>query len=399
MDGPTRARICLLRGRALEQRGDAADAAVAFQAACEADPRCAEGALSAARLRRGLGEWREAADVLIQFIARAPEDAVRLTAPALHQLGRLLAGPLEDVEGAIEVYRGALESDETLTEAREALADLLIHRSDHWPEAAGRHRDLLARNPVRLASLRGLLRIARGQERGEDVSTGLSILRALGVATPDERIEAPGRPPRATAPRPALEDDLFEAVRRASSEVAAEIAEALGVGASNDFESDAADPVARFRARITAAEGRLAAPALVPLTTPEVGEALVLVAQIAWEVEDLSGDGHLINALSQSMTRRARKRVRKTLGKFAADDVAGIDFDVWRTQLRGLASATALDDGDAELRTAFLAWLVVDDPDAARGIQPESDLREQVAACPEARALLDQVIQAWLAGF
>ncbi|MGI9432972.1 MAG: tetratricopeptide repeat protein, partial [Myxococcota bacterium] len=217
LDGPTHARLSLLRGRALEQRGAADDAAVAFQSACEADPRCAEGALSAARLRRSLGEWQDAANVLQRFVERAPEDATRLAAPALHQLGRLLAGPLEDVEGAIAVYRGALESDPELEEAQDALADLLVHRSAHWDEAADRHRELLARNPARLASLRGLLRIARGRENPDRIAAGLSILRALGVATPDERIEAPARPPQASGARPSLGDPLSEAIRRAAA--------------------------------------------------------------------------------------------------------------------------------------------------------------------------------------
>jgi tetratricopeptide (TPR) repeat protein len=396
MDGGTRARLLLLRGRALEQRGDAADAAKAFASACGADPRCAEGALSAARLLRGLGEWKDAADVLQQFVANAPEDASMRTAPVLHQLGRLRAGPLEDVEGAVQVYRGALDSDPELMEAQEALADLLIHRSDSWREAVDRHGRLLEINPVRLASLRGMLRVARGTNREEATASGLAVLRALGVATPDERIQAPNRPHRASGTKPALPDPLFEAVRRAAMEAAPEIAEALGVGAPTEQTADAADPVARFRARITTAEGRLAAPALVPLQTDELGEALLLVAQLATEVEELNGDGNLINALSQSMTRRARKRVRKALGDFNAAEVAEIDWDRWRAELRALASATALDDGDAELRTAFLAWLVVDDPDGARAIQPESDIRDRVAAQPEARALLSQVVRTWL---
>ncbi len=396
MDAGTRARLSLLRGRALEQRGDASEAAQAFQTACESDPRCADGALSAARLKRGLGEWRGAADVLANFIERAPVDASRLVAPAQHQLGRLLAGPLEDLEGAIRVYRDALDSDPDLSEAQEALADLLIHRSECWDEAVERHQHLLYAHPTRLASLRGLLRVARGRNRPAAVSSGLSILRALGVATPDERIEAPGRPPQATSARPALADERSEAVRRVAIEVAAEIAEAMGVGASPVAPGDAADPLARFRARITAAEGALSAGALVPLATEEVASVLTLTAQIAHEAETLTGDGHLLNALSESLTRRARKRIRRALGSVTAEEVAAMDFDAWRADLRALATAVALDEGDAELRTAFVAWLADDDPEAGQAIQPESDIRERVTAHPETRALLQQVTRTWL---
>ena len=396
MDGATRARLCLLRGRALEQRGDARDAADAFGAACRADPRCAEGALSSARLLRGLGEWRAAADVLDSFVSQVPDDAARLTAPAQHQLGRLLAGPLEDVEGAIRVYRDALDSDPQLAEAREALADLLVHRDACWDEAVARHRELLDQNPTRLASLRGLLRIARGRKKAGPVASGLAILRALGVATPDERIEAPARPAAANAARPALADPLAEGVRRMALEVADEIAEAFGVGSPDGASGVAADPTARFRARITAAEGRLAAPALVPLPTDDVAEALTLVARFANEAEELSGDGNLVNALSRSLTRRARKRVRKALGGCTAEDVAAMDFAAWRSELRALATACALDEEDVELRTAFMAWFAADDPNAGHAIQPESDIRDRINASPEAKALLRQVVRTWL---
>ena len=397
LDASEQARISLLRARALEQRGDAREAAEAFAFACEADPRCTEGALSAARLLRGLGSWQDAADALRRFIETAPEDAGSACAPALHQLGRLLAGPLEDVEGAIEVYRDALARDGSLGEAQEALADLLVHRPAHWDEAIARHRDILAEQPARLASLRGLLRIARGREKADATACGLSILRALGSATPNERIEAPARPPRTLPGKPALTDPVHEAVRKAAVEAASEIAQALGVGNTPvGGDPEASDATSRFRSLATEAERRLAAAALVPLPTSEVGETLVLLAELATEVESLSGDGNLVNALSAALPRRARRRVRKALGDVDAEQIATIDWEAWRTELRGLAAAAALADGDEELRTAFLASLQGEDADGTRDLAPESDIRERVAACGETRALLRHVTAAWL---
>jgi Tfp pilus assembly protein PilF len=394
LDATDHARIALLRGRALEQRGDAGDAAEAFAGAAEHDPRCAEGALSAARLRRGLGSWQDAAAVLERFVERAPADAGSLIAPALHQLGRLRAGPLEDVEGAVAVYRRALEADPELQEAKEALADLLVHRPKAWDEAITRHRTLLAEHPTRLASLRALLRIARGRANDPATATGLALLRALGSATPDERIEAPARPPIELARRPRLATELGEAVRRMAQETASEIGEALGVGTPSQPEDAASDPIARFRQRVTTAAGALGAPALVPLPLEEVGAVLRLTAELGHEQEGVTGDGHLVNALSSSLTRRARRRIRKALGSVTASEVAALDVAAWRADLAAVAGAAVIDAGEADLRTAFLAW-IGNVASSAAAIPPESDIREAVAASPEARAFLWRAVEAW----
>ena len=63
-DPEVRSHLALVQGRVLEGRGDLREAAAAFGAAASLS---AESALSAARLLRGLGEWRDAADSLRAF--------------------------------------------------------------------------------------------------------------------------------------------------------------------------------------------------------------------------------------------------------------------------------------------------------------------------------------------
>lgn len=396
-DLPARSRLEVLRGRALEQLGDLRGAAEAFAEASLASPRASEAALSGARLLRGLGEWQAAADMLRGFVERAPDDARAQRASALHQLGRLLAGPLEDVDGAVEVYRQAIELDGDHREGKEALADLLLHRPRHWDEAIARHRDLLAGDPTRLASLRGLLRIARGRGNAGAASAGLVLLRALGSATAEESREAPARLPFAIAGKPALGDARFELARRLAQEMASELAEALG-GAERPATSSAdAEASARFRAAVTAAEGQLSAPALVPLATPELASALTLLAEIGAEVETVSSsDGGLVNALSRAIGWRAKKRLRRVLEGHTPEEIASIDFAAWRSALRGLAGATVVDRGESSLRDSFVAWIQADAPEGARSLPPEADLRALVAAQPEAREQLRLAIAAWL---
>ncbi len=396
-DVPERSGIALIRARALEKHGSRREAAECYREATRIDSTCDEGALSGARLLRCLGEWREAADVLSSFVDSHPDDRSVRVAPALHQLGRLLAGPLEDVGGAIEVYRRAIAADPELRDARVALAELLAHRPECWNEAIQQHRDLLHDEPFRLTSIRALLRISHGRGSEAAIGVGLALLRALGAATPEERIEAPVRPPVSLANEPSMGDPTWEAARRIAREAARELGEAFGVGnGSEGARNQALDPMAGFRAAVTAAEGELAAPALVPLPTSELGSAVSLVAQLALDVPCVSADGGLVNSLSSSLGRRARRRVRKTLGEIEAASIASIDFEAWRAALRGLASALAMESSQVDFRVALTAWLQPADGDDPQAIPPEADVSQRVAASPEASALLRSVIGAWV---
>lgn len=391
-----RSRIALVAARALEQRGALREAAEHYRIACAANPRGSEAALSAARLLRGLGEWRSAADLLQAFLAAAPADAGALTAPVQHQLGRLLAGPLESLDAAALAYRAALVADPELTEAREALADLLVHRPALWEEAITRHRELLALDPVRVASLRALLRVARARGHDIAVASALALLRALGLATPDERQEATARLPIPLERKPRFSTPVWETARALAQEAAEEIGQALGVGSSGAGDPRGlANPVARFRAEVTAAEAALSAPALVPLSVEQLGETITLVAQLTAEAEGVSGDGHVVNALAEALGRRARKRLKRVLGETSAHEIAAIDFSAWRAELRGLASVAVLASTEIDLRSAFLAWVVADDPEGAQRETADGNLCPRVAASPEARALLGRLIDSW----
>jgi hypothetical protein len=157
--------------------------------------------------------------------------------------------------------------------------------------------------------------------------------------------------------------------------------------------------MAAFRAAVVTAEGELSAPALVALPTPELGSTITLVAQLALEVSCSSAEGGLMNALSSSLGRRARRRVRKALGEIDAAAIASIDYEAWRADLRGLASARVLESSDVEFRLALTAWLQSGDSgdgDDPQNIPPEADVSQLVAARPEALALLRSVIGAWV---
>jgi len=395
-----RGPLALIRARALEQRGEAEAAAEAWGQAAAALPRSSEAALAQARLLRGLGLWSAAADALEAFAARHPGDAAGELSEVLHQLGRLLAGPLESLDRALAVYRRAIALSPERAELRGALAELLSHRPAEWEEARAHYEILLDADPTNPRWLRGALRAAERRRSEAGVAAGLRILRALGSATPEEcqAVLPAGRPP--IADRFELDSPLFEKLRRVAMDCAGEIAAALRVSgaAPAPAASDAAGPSA-LRAASLAAEARLAAAALLPLPDARVGEVLGLVAQMALAPDQVRGDGQLVNALGQALGRRSQKRVRQLLEGESAATIERLDWGAWRSELRALAMAQALDEGRRDLR-AGLALLACDagerDPaDLLEG----ADLTLLVATSPAATALLRLAVRGWLRAF
>ena len=276
---PERASLAMLRARVLERGGEPQLAAEAFGVAAEADPRSIEAAVSAARLLRTQGQWRAASAALAAFAARHPGDDPAGLADVFDQLGRLRAGPLEDVDGAIQAYRHALQLEPERTATRTALAQLLSQRPGDWPEALRHHRAALEADPTVAASLRAVLRIAEGSGLQEAAAQGRAILRALGVASAADPEDAPAALARSLAADGKLADPLAETVRQIAQQAAGEIAAALDSSPALASAAGSGD-VAAFRSAALAAQGRLTAPALLPLNAAQQGEVLKLVASL-----------------------------------------------------------------------------------------------------------------------
>jgi hypothetical protein len=146
------------------------------------------------------------------------------------------------------------------------------------------------------------------------------------------------------------------------------------------------------------AEGRLSAPALLPLPTRELRELLLVVATLALEADDVHASGRFVNALTAALGRRARRGLRRLLDGVPLATLSSVDFAAWRSELRGLAAAVALDETGGDLRTAFVA-LAADSGERTAPLAPTADLSALVAGSPEARGLLRRAIRAWLAKF
>jgi len=393
-DAPERAALAALRGRALERLGEARLAAEAFGVAAAADPRCVEAAVSAARLLRAQGQWRAAGAALAEFAERHPGDDPAGLADVFDQLGRLRAGPLEDVDGAIQAYRSALALEPERAATRTALAQLLSHRPADWPEALGHHRAALEADPTLASSLRAVQRIAEGSGRAEAAAHGRAILRALGAVGAAEPADAPAALARPLAAGGKLDDPLAETLRELAQQASREIAEALDSSPALATTAGGS-ALAAFRAAALAAQGRLTAPALLPLTAAQQGEVLSVVASLVVEPDLVRGGGQLVNGLASALGRRARRRLRRVLEGTSLAAIAGLDPGAWLAEVRTLAAAVALDETHADLRTALLACLADEAERPADSLHEAADLTALVGAHPQARSLLRRAVRAW----
>jgi hypothetical protein len=178
---------------------------------------------------------------------------------------------------------------------------------------------------------------------------------------------------------PALENPIWERARQLARAVASEISRALD--ASEVLEPpETTGAVESFRLGAVVAEAALAGPALVPLRDDEAGAVLSTVAALAVQREVVCGHGRLVNALALRFGRGARRRAREALAGAAPEEIAEIDFVAWRSALRALASAVALDATGGDLHAALEA--LADEEDAER-------------TSPAARELLRRVVSAF----
>jgi hypothetical protein len=179
------------------------------------------------------------------------------------------------------------------------------------------------------------------------------------------------------------------------NESASELAAALDTP-DPEVGDTPADPIAAFHAEALTAEGRLTAPALLPLTTRELGDLVALIAALALDLERTRGDGHIVNAVSTAIKRRLRRRLRRHLDHHSMDEVDQIDFEDWRGEVRALAAAIAVDETAIDLRAAFIAFARDASEHRAEEISENADLTAWVTERPKANALLRQVIRSWL---
>ena len=133
--------------------------------------------------------------------------------------------------------------------------------------------------------------------------------------------------------------------------------------------------------------------AAIDLVLPHLRSALV---SSFLETEPVGVSGARLNALGGSLGRRARRRVRRELEEAGLFELDGFDFAGWRSDLRSLGAAVALERGAGDLRTALVVLACESADQSAREIAATADVSALVSASPEARGLLSRAVALWL---
>jgi hypothetical protein len=348
--------------------------------------------LARARLLRGDGHWQEAADCLRDFCMDHPEPEHRDLAEAQYKLARLLSGPLEDMDGGIRCFERALEIAPDHPKARAPLAGLLAVMPERWNEAVVHHAALLDDEPTRGASIRALVSIARGRENGEGARFGLSMLRAIGSASPAERSEAAGSLSRPLVSTPHLEDPIGEVARRLLQHASEALDQLLA--------SDESGETSAFARSMRDAEREICAARLDALSDEELSDLLAMMAGLALgdEPGDMpqpeTGFGRdLADRLDRSVGRWTRRKMRRSLDGTSLGQIRAIDAHTWRIAVRGLAAAVAVDATQGDLRNALVHLCSVSNDSSP--MAESDDLSARIGGSPDATELMRRVAASW----
>jgi hypothetical protein len=309
--------------------------------------------------------------------------------------GRLCAGPLEDLPGALAAYEKACALAPDSVDHREALASVLAQQPGGRDRAMAELRGVIAADPIRPTAWRRLARLLRDAGREREADAGMALLRALGATTAAERASAPVRLGFAIGAT-RLEDALGERLREAFLAIAGDWAQALGeLGAAG---MDGVDPTIAHVARTwRAASAECVGPALSELGVAEFAaqaEALVWTSLGAAATIEARPE---VRTFIDRVSGRALRRLRRGLGGVESAVLRRFDFVAWAHALRALALARAVDQCDGDLRTALgCARADVMRTDGAP-LPDEADLAPFAAGLGTAQGLMALAVRAWLA--
>ncbi len=368
--GPDAARISLRAARLAEIAGEHESAIERYADAARWDPRCTDAVLCESRLIRMAGDWREADSVLARFIEAHPDPDSPTLAQVHLERGRLLAGPLEECDRAIDAYERALELQSDLGVARTALAGLLLHAPERWREALRLHREILSASPTTPGSLRALVRLAEQRNQPDIASDALALLHALGQASRFEAEEAPDTLRIPIQPGPPMGDPEAERLRRLAHQLSDELSGILeGLEGTVPECPDA--ETAEAIERILRIEDELSAPYLNRLDADERASLFFEIAALFLDPGGNGGDSRYRDALDRSLGRWTRRKVRRIVEETDLHAIGHFDHVAWGDELRAIAAAQAIDRSGGRLRPVLLALLVLDDDGAESRSNPE----------------------------
>ena len=387
--GPLAAPVALRAAQLAERAGDVAEARRHYADASRWEPLSTEAVLCESRLVRMSGDWNEAHSVLQGFLERHPEPESPGVAHIHLERGRLLSGPLEDFASAIRAYEKALALQPRLEMARMALAGLLLHTPARSREALDMHRAILADAPTHVRSLRALVQLGEQHRDPTLADSALSVLVALGLASPQERASAPKAVSFKFRSSTALPDPGSERLRRVAQQLGDELhgvvhSAATARATSSDEELDAA------LAQIAKIEDELSVPGLARIAPEDRAMFFASLSRRILKPESAPTNRRFAAELERALGRKNRRKVRRLLEETDSTQIEGLDQSAWGEELRVMAATRAVERG-SPLGPVLRALLLLD-PRVDEGLFPEdAEIAIPAASCESTRRLLVEI--------
>ncbi len=384
------AQISLQAARLAEIAGDNEEAIKRYADAWLWEPRYTEAALCESRLIRMSGDWVGADDVLARFIDAHP-DANSAALSHVHlERGRLLSGPLEDFEGAIDAYERALALQPDLAVARTSLAGLLLHSSDRWREALALHSQILDANPTTVVSLRALAQLAEQRDQTEVREGALALLRALGQASPHEAGAAPDglRVPIHLVPPMADSDD--ERLRRIAHELGEELVPVLA-DVESPFPHCEQQEISEAMEQITQIEDELTAPRLSALDASGRASLFSAIAALFLDPGGNGGESRYRDLLDRSLGRWTRRKIKRIVEETSVSAIEDHDHEAWGFELRAMAAAQTIDRNGGDLRSVLRALVVLESSNPSQPTFEGAEIATLASTSESARRLLARI--------
>ncbi len=388
--GPHAAQISFQLARLAELTGDNPAAIERYAEASRWEPRLSEAVLCESRLIRMAGDWLEADGVLARFISAHPDPTSRELSHVYLERGRLLSGPLEEFAEAIEAYETALTLQPELAVARTALAGLLLHSADRSRDALRLHGEILDASPTTAGSLRAIARLAEEQDQPETAEDAMTVLRALGQASPQEA-DAAGETLRlAIRSAPPMPDPDDERLRR----IAHQLREELGTILSNAEPDRPECPVPEIRSvieEITQIEDEWTAPGLSSLEGSDRASLFTEIAALFLDPDGNGGISRYRDLLDPAIGRWTRRKIRRLVEETSVEAIEAHDHAAWSNELRAIAAAQAIDRNGGDLRSVLQALLWLENSDPSRQAFEAAEIATLAASSDSVRRLLKRI--------
>jgi tetratricopeptide (TPR) repeat protein len=394
--GPHSAQIALQSAELSELGGNQRRARERYAEASRWNPRCVDAALAEARLTRASGEWGEAERVLSRFLEAHPDPESPSLGPVYLERGRLFSGPLECLEEATEAYERALTLQPELHVARTALADLLLQTPDRWAEALLLHREILAASPTKSKSLRALVQIAQQRGQSDVVSSALTVLHALGQASPAEASAAPDSLTFAIHSEPPMAENGAERLRRLAHLLRDELAEVIGA-AENSLSDEKSRPklddpkIEMARHQILNVENELSAPGIGSLEASERASLFTTIASFFIDPAGKAGNTHYREALDGALSRWTRRKARRIVEETTLAEIENLDHEDWGFELRAMAAAQVIDRNEGDLGSVLRALLMLETASTDPGLLEGAALATLTSTSGTAKRLLTRI--------